>query len=104
MSIRNSTELGDAVKEYRAGKKQFASKQRDLQALGADLVRLGEWLLRYDHDQIAKEPLLNILNVTEDVTLTMQVSYPPAQEVIDMVNTTNTLVTRLKVLAQDISE
>lgn len=95
--------VGRAVREYRTASKALDSKRRDLHALGTDLVRLGEWLLHYDHGQIAKEPLLDRLNVTEDVTLTMQVAYPPAQDVVEMVNAAHTLVGQVQRAKHDIN-
>ena len=101
MSIEDE-QLGQAIKEYRAGRKAVASKRCYLQKLGSDLVRIGQWLQRYDHGQIAKEPLSDTLNVTEDKTLTMAVSYLPSQELVELINEADTLAARLKILKQQI--
>ena len=101
MSIEDE-QFGQAVKEYKAGRRALASKLCYLQKLGGDLVHLGQWLQRYDHGQITKESLADTLNVTEDVTLTMAVSYLPAQELSALVNEANTLTARLHKLKQEI--
>ena len=101
MSIEDE-QLGQAIREYKAGRKALASKQCYLQKLGRDLVQLGHWLQHSDHGRITKEPLADILNVTEDVSVTLSVSYLPAQELAELVNEADTLGSRLDTLKQHI--
>ena len=76
-------------------------KLRHIREVGQDLTALGGWLTQYTHGQIAKEPLSPRLNVTEDVAISLTVSYLPVQKLVDLVNTANELTTQANELEQE---
>ena len=99
---QNAERLGQSIYDYQEAQNKLGDKLRHIHELGATLSRLGNWLESYQKGRVAKEPLSDTLNVTEEVTILMAVPYPSSQNLIDLINQADDLVTRTKELSADI--
>ena len=91
----------DVIRECNADEQALEDRRRRLTALGADLVALGNWLMHVPSGTLGKETFSHKLNVTEDVSLTRTLTYLPADDLVDLVNSTHTLAQRVQDLKKE---